>query len=52
MYCHARKCRYKRVRRLLWRFLPFGGVVGHLTKNNALKRKYESRFVFFAAAAP
>ena len=32
--------------RLLWRFLSLGGVVGHLNKNNALKRKYESRFVF------
>lgn len=46
MYCQARKCRYLRVRRLLWRFLALGGVVGHFAKNNALKRKYESRFDF------
>ena len=46
MYCHTKKCRYLSVRWLLWRFLSLGGVVGHLVKNNALKRKYESRFDF------
>nr|DAH40183.1 MAG TPA: hypothetical protein [Caudoviricetes sp.] len=46
MYCCARKCRYLRVGRLLWRFLALGGVVGHLAENNALKRKYGGRFVF------
>lgn len=52
MYCHTQKCRYLSAGRLLWRFLALGGVVGHLIKNNALRRKYESRFDFSPPPPP
>ena len=36
----------------MWRFLALGGVGGHFAKNNALKRKYESRFDFSPPPPP